>query len=138
MLPLENCPNIDRHGGHPYKEGRCPGHDQDPVLRLMEYKEILDSGRELDDWQKADLEAIGEYVVKMIQEFVSALTEAVKPFAEAIVKAARELNRYLDQQAPRVDVAQFTAQNAFNEGLLVPKQDSEARTAQHYTGRGGW
>lgn len=55
---------------------------EEPMIRLMEYRAILDGGGELTPEQLEDLQEIANEIVAMIQRFV----EALRPVAEAIVK----------------------------------------------------
>lgn len=128
---------------------KCPGHQESPLERMMLYKEILDNGGTLSLQQKQDLEAITEYVVAMVQAFITAVSEALAPAIEVMAKAAKqlwesltpELQQYLIGKPQHGGAVLNDVATPYSEAqarAFVPPYDSEARQAQHYPGRGGW
>ncbi|QXO13651.1 hypothetical protein SEA_MANDALORIAN_59 [Microbacterium phage Mandalorian] len=90
------CPNVQKHEGHTWQEPEegeltCLGHTEDPLNRLMGYADTLHGGGELTPKEQADLEAIGQYVAEMIQQFIVALQEALQPVLEGMVQALENL-----------------------------------------------
>lgn len=63
----------------------------DMVIRMEHYKSKLDAKLPLDKIEQADLEAIGKHVAEMVEAFITALSEALRPAVEAIAAAAMEL-----------------------------------------------
>ncbi|USH44810.1 hypothetical protein SEA_JUANYO_61 [Microbacterium phage Juanyo] len=90
------CPNVEKHEAHTWQEPEegeltCLGHTEDPLFRLMEYANTLHGGGELTPKEQADLEAIGQYVAEMIQQFLTALQDALQPVIEGMVSALENL-----------------------------------------------
>lgn len=114
------------------------------LLKLEQYKAKLDAGEDLTPEEQAELEAIAQYVAEAIKAFVTVLQEAFRPAIEVVAKALKELwdslpkelQQYLSQ--PQRVTINNVAQQQAPSSIFVPQRDSEARTAQHYSGRGGW
>ncbi|AXQ52923.1 hypothetical protein SEA_NEFERTHENA_60 [Microbacterium phage Neferthena] len=157
MAFINPCENIDVHDPHVHIVKRddkeviynCAGHTESALERMMLYKEILDNGGTLSLSQKKDLEAISDYMVTMLQAFITAVSEALAPAIEIIAKTAKqlwdsltpELQEYLTKPARITlnDVATLPEPySPAARSTFVPPYDSEARSAQHYPGRGGW
>lgn len=63
----------------------------DMLERLQNYKMLLDSGKELNDLQKADLNVIGEHIKKVIETFIEALTVAFEPIIQVVAQSLKDL-----------------------------------------------
>lgn len=117
--------------------------------KLIAAKAKLDAGEELTEQEQADLEEIGEFLSKVIQEFIKVLQEAFEPVIAAIAQALThlwnsipdELKEELQKQAEPLKVSWDDVGILHSEvqrPLFVPPYDSEARQSSHYPGRGGW
>lgn len=117
------------------------------LLKLETYKAKLDRGEELTPGEKAELEAIGKHIAEVIDRFVEALQEAFAPIIESMAKALKqvwenipvEIRKELQQQAApplKFNLGEGVTPYSVPQNLMA--QDSEARRADHYPGRGGW
>lgn len=126
--------------------------NMDPVLRLEQYKLKLEAGQQLGELEEQDLREIAEHVKAVVESFVNALPEAFQPIIESITAALRDLwdslpesmkVELMKEASPRLqftlgDVATPQAGAVNAPFMQVPINDSEARRADHYRGRGGW
>lgn len=65
--------------------------DNDMIVRLIHYRDLLEAGQELSEEERADLDAILEVMMEAIKVFAAVLQDAMSQIAAILVPALREL-----------------------------------------------
>lgn len=76
--------------------------DISPLLRLERYKSILDSGGELSGADQEDLDSIAKMIVEALEQFYSAIKEALAPVVERLLTVINELSNSV--QVPHLQI----------------------------------
>lgn len=99
----------------------------DPLIRLEYYREKLEAGEELNDLERADLDALTEMMAEMVRQFVEVVKRELAPALEKFAKLFNEALASIQETVKKSDIQMILNASSQVTATLPPELRPSSR-----------